>query len=88
MAGQRVVAFPQWAEAVGDARKFQAVLNHIGICSETCEYLGESLMCVGRHPLAQTDDEPAAPYPLLLLRSFSPQSSLPDGMEADECAAS
>lgn len=84
VAGQRVVAFPQWAEAASDPRKFQAVLNHIGICSETCEYLGESLMCSGRHPQAQADDEPAAPYPMLLLRSFTKPESLPDGMDADE----
>lgn len=84
VAGQRVVAFPQWAEAASDPRKFQAVLNHIGICSETCEYLGESLMCSGRHPQAQAEDEPAAPYPMLLLRSFTKPETLPDGMEADE----
>jgi hypothetical protein len=71
MAGQRVVAFPHWAEAVAEPRQFQAVLNHIGLCSETCEYLGESLMCVGRHPASETADEAAAPYPLMLLRSFS-----------------
>lgn len=84
VAGQRVVAFPHWAEAAGDARKFQKVLNHIAVCSETCEYLGESLLCSGRHPQAKADDEPAAPYPMLLLRSFTRPEVLPDGMTADE----
>ena len=53
VAGQRVVAFPHWAEAASDPRKFQKVLDHIAICSETCEYLGESLLCSGRHPQAK-----------------------------------
>ena len=84
VAGQRVVAFPHWAEAAGDPRKFQKVLDHIAICSETCEYLGESLLCSGRHPQAKADDEAAAPYPMLLLRSFTRPEVLPDGMTADE----
>ena len=84
VAGQRVVAFPHWAEAASDPRKFQKVLDHIAICSETCEYLGESLLCSGRHPQAKAADEPAAPYPMLLLRSFTRPEVLPDGMTADE----
>lgn len=76
--GQRVVAFPGWTD-VADIRRFQKVINHISTCSEACEYLGESIMCSGRHP--QQDviaDEPAPPYPLVLLRSFAPRAPAED----------
>jgi len=69
---QRILALPAW-DAVRDAQFFQKVLGHINECSEICEYLGESLLVVGRHPSYPTnEDEPdRAPCPMLLLRSFS-----------------
>lgn len=69
---QRVVAFPNWSDSA-DVKFFQYLLDHISDCAEVCEYLGESLLVGGRHPLQpQTADEPQpAPCPMILLRSFS-----------------
>jgi hypothetical protein len=80
---QRVVAFPHWDSS---APFFQRVLDHLHECSSVCAYLGDSLMLGGRHPSRAAEDEPAAPYPLLLLRSFAQQEpmSTPEENGIDE----
>jgi hypothetical protein len=72
---QRVLAFPAWPES-RDAKYFQEVLLHIQDCAAVCEYLGESLLIAGRHPSnPSSEEEPdAAPYPTVILRSFSQQA--------------
>ena len=72
---QCVLALPYLGEAQ-DPRWFNQVMQHINDCSEVCEYLGQSLTAASRHPTSPTnEDEPQpAPYPIMLLRSYSQNS--------------
>ena len=69
---QRALAFP-FLSTMANAQAFQEMLQHIDECTELCEYLGQSMLVAGRHPTSSPkDDEPqAAPYPMVLLRSFT-----------------
>ena len=81
---QRILALPCFEKAA-DPKHFQAVLQHITDCAEVCEYVGESLMVAARHPAALQGDEPVAPCPMLLLRSFR-QAARPQTDEIDPYA--
>lgn len=67
-----IIALPNWTEGT-DRRYFQAVANHLLACGEVCEHVCDSILVTARHPDADTtEEEPmAAPYPMLLLRSFT-----------------
>ena len=67
---QRILAFPSWQKML-DAQTFPEVIQHIEGCSDICAHLGESLLIAGRHPAAAVSaDEPPAPVPIIVLRSF------------------
>jgi len=68
---QRVLAFP-FLSTMADAQLFQHICRHIDECSELCEHLGQSMLFAGRHPASpcQEGETLAAPYPMVLLRSF------------------
>mmetsp|Transcript_135706 Transcript_135706/g.247463 ORF Transcript_135706/g.247463 Transcript_135706/m.247463 type:complete len:471 (-) Transcript_135706:131-1543(-) len=69
----RIMAFPRWDEAMKDHRLFDRTVEHITQCSDICEYLGESMLLAGRHPLmkASASEPTKPPCPILILRSFT-----------------
>lgn len=69
-AAAYVLALPAWAEATQQPRFLSACLQHLMACGEVCEYMGESLQVSAKHPSGASDDEPAPPFPVLLLRSY------------------
>lgn len=82
-ASQYVLAFGGWPEAMAP-EQFLRFVNHINLCSECSDLLGENLLCSSRHPgSAPQDGEPAAPLPMLVLRKFASGTS---SGSADEAA--
>ena len=82
--GQRVLAFPNWADG-NDPRRFQRLLAHISTCSEACTHLGDSMMVLGRHPQSvPIEGETTPPYPMLVLRGFATGNELPPVDEGEE----
>ena len=75
---QRVLAFP-FLSTMADAQLFQHICRHIDECSELCEHLGQSMLFAGRHPASpcQEGETLAAPYPMVLLRSFEQVAPVP-----------